>query len=251
LYGPDDLGARCAQLGGGEYIVDGLLREQSLGLVVGDSGHGKTPLLYQLAMCVAAGVPFLNRRVKQGRVLYMDYENGLGEVDLMLKRLAKHLNLSSLPTDLLCWNLNDLTPLWMKNGYGFGDLIKDVHPVLTIIDPLGSQFPLAEEKNAAANQTYAALRAIMRTERTSFLNVHHLRKPGEKSGGVHLADGNIHDWFKQARGASSLIKVVICGWALICLEVMVPLATRGGARNGWLRPRSRGYARHSPSASLR
>jgi len=205
LYGPDDLGARVAQIGGGEYIVGGLIAERSLNIVVGESGHGKTPFLYQLGLCVASGTPFLGRPVKQGRVLYMDYENGLGELDEMLARLKKHLNLVISPADFLCFNINDCAPSWLKNGYGLVDLIKDVHPVLTIIDPLGSPFPKAEEKNDAANQLYTTLRGVMRKERTSIMLVHHLRKPSEERGGARLEDGNIRDFFKQARGASSLI----------------------------------------------
>ena len=65
VYTPDQLVARCEKMGAREYIVEGLLPQQSLGILVGSSGSGKTPLIYQLAMCIAAGVPFLGHAVNK------------------------------------------------------------------------------------------------------------------------------------------------------------------------------------------
>src|SRR6267378_1469177 len=41
------------------FVVEGLLPRASINLLVGDSGIGKSPLAYQLALSVAAGIPFL------------------------------------------------------------------------------------------------------------------------------------------------------------------------------------------------
>src|SRR5690348_14489316 len=84
VYTPADLVERCDELGAREFLVEDLIPKQSLGIIVGNSGTGKTPLIYQLGMCIAAGIPFLGHKVKQGRVLYMDYENGLEQVKDML-----------------------------------------------------------------------------------------------------------------------------------------------------------------------
>ena len=65
------------------YLVEGLIPTRSVDIVVGDSGIGKTPLMYQLAMCVAAGITFLGHKVQQGRVLYLDYENGIEDMALL------------------------------------------------------------------------------------------------------------------------------------------------------------------------
>jgi len=80
-----------------------------------------------------------------------------------------------------------------------------VRPDLVIIDTLSGMFPLAESKNEAANATYARLRGIMQQRQTSFLSVHHLRKPNEERGAVRLEDGDLKSYFNQVRGASSLI----------------------------------------------
>src|SRR3954470_7873903 len=73
------------------YIVDGLLPEQSVTIAVGDSGIGKSPFFFQLGMCVAAGLPFLGRGTSAGRVLYLDFENGLQDANVLTMQLAGYL----------------------------------------------------------------------------------------------------------------------------------------------------------------
>src|SRR4051812_41905947 len=81
VYRPKDLKERCEREGPERYLIEGLIPERSLGLLVGDSGLGKSPLGYQMALCVAANVPFLGSRVQQSPVLYMDFENGYRDVN--------------------------------------------------------------------------------------------------------------------------------------------------------------------------
>src|SRR6266446_5461613 len=57
-------------------IVARLNPAESVNIVVGESGEGKTPLWMQKAICVAAGIPFLEQEVQQGPVLWVDFENG-------------------------------------------------------------------------------------------------------------------------------------------------------------------------------
>src|SRR5262249_10243066 len=42
-----------------EELVQGILPVRSVNIIGGDSGLGKSPLMCQLAVCVAAGIPFL------------------------------------------------------------------------------------------------------------------------------------------------------------------------------------------------
>src|SRR5207302_2870448 len=102
---PEKLQERSLALGSLEYLVDGLLPSRSIALVVGDSGLGKSPLLYQMGLCVAAGVPFLGKQVRQGKVLYMDFENGLRESNDLIKQLASFLRIT-VPDSFLTWNLS-------------------------------------------------------------------------------------------------------------------------------------------------
>lgn len=62
-----------------EFLVDRLIETDTLGLIFGDPGCGKSFFAVDLALSVAAGVDFHGRDVKQGAVFYIAGEghNGL------------------------------------------------------------------------------------------------------------------------------------------------------------------------------
>ena len=204
---PTELRIRCEELGGREWLVDGLFPARSLGIVVGASGLGKSPLLYQLSLCVASGRPFLGRDVRQGRVLYLDHENGVGQVHEILDSLSQHVHLDALPNDLLLWNLNDAAEDFGKKEHGTIDMIRELEPALVVIDSLGSWMPQMEEKNSNTSLAYRGLRKVMSDCGTSVIAVHHLKKPSMESGTNRgsLEEESCRPWFHQARGASALI----------------------------------------------
>jgi hypothetical protein len=199
---PRQLREYCKEVAATEFIVEGLIPKQSLALVVGDSGLGKSPFLYQGAMCVAAGIPFLGREVKPGTVLYLDSENGIAQVDLVVSQLAKHLGLSAPPENLLLWNLNDCTEVWSP-----AKLIEEAKPSLVIVDPVKVFYPKIESSTDDVQSAYRQLRQIMSTFGCSIVGVHHIRKPSQASGEgpMSLEKANLGDWFLQARGARELI----------------------------------------------
>lgn len=61
------------------FLVDGLIEADTLGLLFGDPGCGKSFAAVDLSLCVATGADFHGRRVKQGTVIYIAGEghNGL------------------------------------------------------------------------------------------------------------------------------------------------------------------------------
>ena len=62
-----------------EFLVDGLIETDTLGLIFGDPGCGKSFMAVDLALCVASGADFHGHPVKQGPVFYIAGEghNGL------------------------------------------------------------------------------------------------------------------------------------------------------------------------------
>jgi hypothetical protein len=189
-------------------VIEGLIPERSLGLLVGDSGLGKTPLAYQMAMCVAAGIPFLGAAVQKGRVLYLDFENGLQDVNGTLARLAAHLGLPAAPDDLVLWNINDCATGW--TGLKGFDMIRDVKPLLAFTDPLSGMSPEVEERNSDATKIYQAFRQVIRACGCSIVNLHHRKKPMSPRPGQSvivqsIEDDSFRSWFLQARGAGVLV----------------------------------------------
>lgn len=65
-----------AELQSPSWLVKHVLPTRGLGLLYGESGAGKTFFAIHAALCVAWGVPFFGRRVRQGGVLYIAAEGG-------------------------------------------------------------------------------------------------------------------------------------------------------------------------------
>ena len=208
VYSHGDLKQRVRELGSDKYLIEGLLPDRSLGLLVGDSGLGKSPLVYQMAVCVAAGIPFLGKAVKQSNVLCMDFENGLGQVAEMLDNICQHLGLTNAPKNLVLWNINDAESKYGQSGHTAVDVIRQVRPDLVVIDSLTGMFSDIEEKNSYAIKYLQQLRELIREFGTSSFSLHHIKKPSDdpRYAPPSLETcSNVRQWFLQARGARALI----------------------------------------------
>jgi hypothetical protein len=204
IYTPGELKLRRNELSGDKHLIAGLLPHRSLSIVVGDSGLGKSPLLYQAALCVAQGIPFLGHEVSQGRVLYLDFENGLGDVDDLMDRLASHLGLSQKPEDLLLWNFNDAPSDWQPAD--LREMVRDAQPAWVIVDSLTAYSPEVEEKSSNVTRVYQDFRTISREVETTITAVHHLRKPSSKPEEAPASlPEDPHQWFLQVRGSRQIV----------------------------------------------
>ena len=203
---PRQLQARAEELGGAEYIIEGLVPKMSISLLVGDSGLGKSPFLYQAAISVAAGVPFFCKAVRPGRVLFMDSENGIAQVHDTISRVSSFLGLSEVPEGLLMWNLNDAPGFGEKRNQ-LEDLVREFQPDWVIIDPINSVFNDIEQEATVATQHLQNLRGLMAKYHCSFTGVHHVRKssdnPKEKPKPLEKAE--LSSFFNRARGSKALI----------------------------------------------
>jgi len=73
------------------WVIDGLVETETLGLLFGEPGCGKSFLAVDMALCVATGVPFHKRSVKQGAVFYIAGE-GFNGLTRRFRAWAKHKN---------------------------------------------------------------------------------------------------------------------------------------------------------------
>ncbi len=171
---------------------------------MGDSGVGKSPLLYQAAICVSAGIPFLGRAVLPGPVLYLDFENSLGNVDDMIDRLSRHVGLAGAPENLQLWNYNFAPPRW--NSDQLASMVREAQPVWTIVDSVGAYAPEIEEKASTVTRVYQEFRKIIRECQTSITVVHHLKKPSSRPDEAPPPlQEDPKGWLLQARGSRALI----------------------------------------------
>jgi AAA domain len=181
--------------------VEGFVSMDSIGLLVGDSGLGKSPLSYQLGLCVAAGLPWLGMRTRQGTVLYLDYENGLMGSKALRDSVMQHLQLQKCPEAFLC--KQDVMDMNTLNA-----VVAAVRPSLVIIDTLRSFDSSAEENNTKAGEFIKNLRKLSRPFRASFLLIHHIKKqdkPGFLESRANLETDPAIQWLNLACGARALV----------------------------------------------
>lgn len=205
VYSPAELKVRIAELDSGGFLIDRLIPKRSLSIFVGDSGLGKSPLLYQTAMCVAHGIPFLGFPTLRARVLYLDYENGLQGVDQLTGQLAKHLGIGTIDQDnMLPWNFNDPPLDWSSSK--LEEMIGDLRPDWVIIDPFGGFDGTIETTTDNAARNFQTFRSIGQRFRLAITGVHHIRKPSDNAqySGPRLEE-DVKTWMLQARGARQLI----------------------------------------------
>lgn len=186
------------------YLVDGLLFEDSVNISVGDSGLGKSPWHYQLALSVIAGQEFMGRRILHpGPVIYADFENNSEIIEETVTRLSAHMGLPAPKSNLL--TLTD--PDAIDSPKKIEQLCLAVQPAMFIIDPLRCWAPDGESKQENAAKSIGSLRAIARRLRTVFDFVHHIRKNGrtEENKRPHLINTQAIEWLQEASGARGLI----------------------------------------------
>jgi AAA domain len=197
IYRHADLQRLVAESRG--MIIEDMIQEETVNILVGDSGLGKSPLLVQMALCVAAGIPFLNLVTRPGPVLYIDYENSVLDLTKIVNSLLLHLNLEDSPENFGILHYPATTADVLA-------AIREMKPILVIIDALRGFDPNAEKDNTSAANCIRNIQRAAVAHHTAFCLLHHTRKPDLKEPPPKLtASSNIMDWLQQASGARSLI----------------------------------------------
>lgn len=81
-------------------LIDGYLEAGAVALFYGKSGSGKSWLALYAAFCIAAGLPFFGREVKQGAVVYAACEGVKGTRNRIRGMMRRH-GVKSLPLNVI------------------------------------------------------------------------------------------------------------------------------------------------------
>jgi hypothetical protein len=201
LLRPEDVDALCAHdFSSSGGIVAGFIPKRAISFLIGDSGLGKSPLAYQLGLCVAAGIPFLGMETVQGPVVYADYENGLQESQELRGQLVRFLEVPEAPKDFLVW-----TPDHDGTGSISIEGVCQGKPSLLIVDSMRSHDPHFERTEHAGEQM-KHLNTLARRYGVAILIIHHVKKPGENGvPSLDSEDTRLMMWLKETAGHSSII----------------------------------------------
>lgn len=191
---PADVDRICAEDAKTRFIVEEMLPAQCIAIVAGDSTIGKSPLICQLALCVAAGLPFLGMKTNQSHVLYFDLENSLLDCKGMRDAQVQFLGLGKTPDDFL---------LVTEPG-NLEQLISVVKPGLVVIDSLRSFRPEVTEKNSVAGLFLKDIRKLAKKYGCAFIIIHHLRKPHEPSIAL-TGEIRVANWLLEMEGPRAFV----------------------------------------------
>lgn len=196
-------------------VVEDLIMEGTVNLLIGDSGLGKTPLLEQLAICVATGTPFLGLDTQQGKVLFCDAESAGAHFVGYIRALEDFLGVTTGEDDIRYYLANlSATEETLVGDFEtkVGDLVAAVGPKLVIIDCLRPFWPDAELKSEIAARVMRNLRHIATKAGCAIIIVHHRRKEARAQKGIDPPnlETNHREWLNEAAGTRALVNQTDC-----------------------------------------
>ena len=108
-----------------EWVVDGLIPSGALIMISSNPKVGKSTFSRAMSVSIAKGIPFLNRKVKEGEVLYLALEENLDQIKQSFRKLG----------------VNASTPLGIYGGRPWPNLSEQLEflimtrkPSLVVID---------------------------------------------------------------------------------------------------------------------
>lgn len=189
ILSSDDLRAMPAP----EFVVDGLLYQDTLAVWAGTGSVGKTATLVGIALAMGNNLPFLGQKVRQGRVLFLEAEGvsslqhriGAWNAGLGQKLRDDHIDWIKVKRKMSPAILRKVRDLHLANRYD-----------LVVIDTMSSTFAVeSENDNAEVSRLMSALKTEVRdaVPGTCAVLVHHTTNTTDKSGKTRF----------KARGASA------------------------------------------------
>jgi hypothetical protein len=177
-----------------EWLIDGLIPENSLAMVYGPPKSGKTFIVLSMALHVAAGKPWFGREVKQGAVVHIVGE-GAGGFKLRTAAAQRHHGISD---DVPFWVLphavkfNDPHEV-EKLEQGIKNLVGNQPVRWVIIDTLARAMPGSDENSAGeVGKVIALCDQLKERLGCAATPVHHTGKDVEKgSRGSSVIDGAV------------------------------------------------------------
>jgi hypothetical protein len=166
--------AAAARRGPG-YLVKGLLERRSYANLFGAPGEGKTFIGLDLAYSVAAALPWHDRKVRSGVVLYLAYE-GFGGLTKRAQALRQKYGQKDVPLYVAEAAFNLREPTGRKE---LGQVLAGLpeKPVLIVVDTFARALMGGDENSAQDVGAFnAAIAALIESTGACVLIIHHSGK---------------------------------------------------------------------------
>jgi len=176
-----------------EWLVDGLIPSNSVGVWTGKRSAFKTFLAVACASSISQGLPFLDRTTRKCKVLYFDKENGVVGLQDKVRMIKQGLGITE---DLnLSFIIYPEIKLDALGGQAVFELILEKEkPDLCIIDTYRRFISFDENSAGEVSKLFVdVLKPLVERYKTTILLIHHDRK-GSGQG----------DEMDELRGSSDL-----------------------------------------------
>jgi hypothetical protein len=182
-----------------EWLVKGLIARREVSFLAGPSQSGKSFLVTDLSLAVARGVPWFNRVVRPGAVVYIAAESYQGVTNLRLPAYAQHHGIgfdAELPFLVLT-----KSPNFYRDEEQVLKLITEVLAFeeacgvkveLVVLDTFSAATRGADEiKGVDMSKVHDRIKLIVEKAHTAVLVVHHMNKAGESLRGHSSLFGDV------------------------------------------------------------
>ena len=169
-------------------IVEGMIEECEAIAIVGSAKAGKSFIALQLALCIAAGIPFLGHDVHQRRVLIANLEVSEGQYKRRLRRMAEALqvDLAALRGWLTIQNLK-------KSGTNWETLRADADSVeadVVMVDPFYQIFDGEETDELAVQEAIQSMRRLQAADKTLITVFHSPKGINGERNAIDMISGS-------------------------------------------------------------
>lgn len=175
-----------------EYLINGVLPQDSISMIYGEPGSCKSFLTLDMALCTAAGIPWHGHTSKQGPVVYIAAEGGRG----IKQRVRVWLDYHQCSHDLPFYIIDRAVPLLQPESVH--ELLAAIRalplpPALIFIDTLARSMDGGDENAAKdVNTVTAAADRIRQLHGAHVCIVHHSGKDGSRGArGSSALRGNV------------------------------------------------------------
>ncbi len=197
------------------WLIEEVIRADQVAVVYGPPNGGKTFLVLDWGMHIAAGVAWLGHPVSQGPVVYMAGEGAFS----LQKRAGAWANyhhredvpmfFQTRPIDMRSEDVLEELRAALDGYQDLGTAEEQLNPVLVIVDTLSQFFGGGDENGSDMAQFVQACRSLSQSHQTAVLIVHHTNATGLRERGNTALRGNTDVMFevKAIEEANKLVGV--------------------------------------------
>lgn len=198
-------------------IIEGIFREGQIVTLCGPFSAGKTPILKDWAVAVAAGIDWCGCATTQRPVVILDFESDDGEFYENIVAIATRRVGASTPLDISLYlrsgddeeaveEVYKLMHASVKERFSWLEARLVEHPnALFVIDPIQLLYNIDKNKSQDVTALFNAFRTMKRRYRgATFVFVYNLRKDSTQTKERPSLLEYPHDWLQEISGSLDL-----------------------------------------------